>query len=420
MLESILNIIKEFWFVFEAMAPYLLFGFLIAGFLSVVISPDFVERHLGGRKFMSVLKATLFGIPLPLCSCGVLPVTASLRRHGASRGAATGFLISTPQTGVDSILVTFSLLGPVFAIFRPLVALVGGLLGGMTVSLFEKKGITESHAIEKCDEACCSPDDKRHWVRKALHYGFVTLPEDIGKALLIGLLIAGLISAVIPKDYFAEIIGTGFVAMLVMMVLGIPVYVCATASVPVAAALILKGGISPGAALVFLMTGPATNAAAIATIWKLMGKRTAITYLLTIAVTALGSGILLDYIYNYSGEVAAGNPHEMLPGIVKTISAIILAGLLIYVMAPFRKKPAAKPSSDAPETATVSIKGMTCGHCVGSVTTALEKLEGITSVDVDLKTGKATINGEHIDQNKLISAIEHAGYSVEKTASSTQ
>jgi uncharacterized protein len=420
MLSSILNIIKEFWSVFEAMAPYLLFGFLVAGFLSVLISPAFVERHLGGRKFMPVLKATLFGIPLPLCSCSVLPVTASLRRHGASRGAATGFLISTPQTGVDSIMVTFSLLGPVFAIFRPLVALVGGLLGGMTVSLFEHKGITESHAIEKCEEVCCSPQDKRHWFRKAIHYGFVTLPEDIGKALLIGLLIAGLISAVIPKDYFAGIIGTGFVAMLVMMVLGIPVYVCATASVPVAAALILKGGISPGAALVFLMTGPATNAAAIATIWKLMGKRTAITYLITIAITALGAGVLLDYIYTYSGEVAAGHSHEMLPPIAKTISAIVLAGILIYVMAPFRKKPAAQPLSEAPESATFTIKGMTCGHCVADVTQALQKLDGITAVDVDLKTGKATINGEKINHEKIISAIEHVGYTVEKTDSSTQ
>jgi len=240
---------------------------------------------------------------------------------------------------------------------------------------------------------------------------------DLGKALLIGLLIAGIIAALVPENLFANILGTGFAAMLVMMVLGIPIYVCATASVPVAAALILKGGISPGAALVFLMTGPATNAAAIATIWKLMGKRTAIVYLLTIATTALGSGVLLDYIYMHSGEVVGGDAHTMLPGYIKTISAIGLIAVLAYAIWRPKLKAQPTPEPEAAEKATLSIEGMTCSHCVENITFSLKECDGVNSVQVDLKTGKARITGERLDEETLVNAVENLGYSVEKAES---
>ena len=347
MLQNILNALVEICGIFNEMAPYLLFGFLVAGFLSVVISPELVERHLGGKKILPVVKATLFGIPLPLCSCGVIPVTVSLRKHGASRGAATGFLISTPQTGVDSIFVTLSLLGPVFAIFRPLIALVSGVVGGVAVSVFDRESATETPAVEQCNDSCCSGHEQRGLIGRALRYGFLHLPNDIGKPLIVGVIVAGLISAVVPKDFFAEIIGTGFLAMVVMMLVGIPVYVCATASVPVAAALIAKG-ISPGAALVFLMTGPATNAAAFATIWKIMGGRTALTYLITVAVTALASGLFLDYIFKMEGmTTAATHMHGFLPGYVKLVAAVIL--LLVLGLAIFRPVPEEPDAHDGAE-----------------------------------------------------------------------
>jgi uncharacterized membrane protein YraQ (UPF0718 family)/copper chaperone CopZ len=413
MIEVLTQIISEFWFVLSEMAPYLLFGFFVAGLLSVVISAETVERHLGGRGIWPVIKATVFGIPLPLCSCGVIPVAASLRRHGANRGATTAFLLSTPQTGVDSVMVTFSLLGPIFAIFRPLAAFFTGLLGGSLVGLAEGDGANQE-APAGCTDDCCSTEPRGNRLTRLLRYGFVTLPRDIGKALLIGLLIAGLISALIPDDYLAGVLGAGIGAMIVMMLLGIPVYVCATASVPVAAALIAKG-VSPGAALVFLMTGPATNAAAITTIWKIMGKRTAIVYLLTVAITALAFGLFLDYIFQIQGTTAAASMSGMLPGLVKTGSAIVLLALLgAAIWRPSRQPGSAGDNGPAAHVVTLSVSGMTCDHCAQSVRRALTEVAGVRSVDVDLKAGKVRAAGENLNTADLQRGVERLGYKVDR------
>jgi len=360
MLDEILNKMPQvplaFWSVLCEMAPYLLFGFLVAGVLSVLISQRFVERHLGGRGVLLLLKAAIFGVPLPLCSCGVIPVSMSLHKHGASKGSTISFLLSTPQTGVDSILVTLSLLGPVFAIFRPLAALVTGIVGGTLVNVFAQstevqnqpppKRTDEPRPSEGRDECCGGEENNKKVVSRApagsaltrgFKYGFVTLPRDIGKAMLMGLVVAALISALVPDGYFAEKLGTGIFAMVVMMLLGIPVYVCATASVPVAAALILKG-LTPGAALVFLMTGPATNAASFVTIWKVLGKPTAIIYLATVAGCAILGGILLDYIaVGVDFEIAA-RPGWMLPPAIKYASAVVLLTVLGFAIFSKRKQ----------------------------------------------------------------------------------
>ena len=297
-MEFIKTIITEFWNTTSDMSVYLLFGFFVAGIISIFISQEVVERHLGSRGLLSVLKASLFGVPLPLCSCGVIPVSVSLHKHGASKGATIAFLLSTPQTGVDSILVTLSLLGPVFAIFRPVVALITGVIGGSLVDVFGDKSNEKVQEPEKChDECCCSHNKKMSGKLAAgMKFAFINLPRDISRPMLAGLVVAAFISAFVPKDFFVEILGTGIFAMVVMMFLGIPMYVCATASVPIAAALMMKG-LTPGAAMVFLMTGPATNAASLATIWKSLGSRTAIIYMLTVAGCALLAGITLDYIY---------------------------------------------------------------------------------------------------------------------------
>ncbi len=327
MVDFAKSIIIDFWGTVAEMSPYLLFGFFVAGILSVVISQRSVERHLGGRGIWPLLKASLFGVPLPLCSCGVIPVSMSLHKHGASKGSVISFLLSTPQTGVDSILVTLSLLGPIFAIFRPLAALVTGIIGGILVNVFGQSAEDKGRVPPKCSDECCGDAKNNHKLARGLKYGFVTLPRDIGRAMLIGLIIAAVISALVPDGYFAEKLGTGIFAMVVMMFLGIPVYVCATASVPVAAALILKG-LTPGAALVFLMTGPATNAASFVTIWKVLGKSTAITYLATVAGCAISSGVLLDYIaVGVDFEIAA-RPGWMLPATVKYLSAVALLAVL--------------------------------------------------------------------------------------------
>ena len=326
MIDFVRSIVIGFWATVAEMSPYLLFGFLVAGILSVLISQSFVERHLGGKGIWPLIKASLFGVPLPLCSCGVIPVSMSLRKHGASKGATISFLLSTPQTGVDSIFVTLSLLGPLFAIFRPLVAFVTGVIGGGLVNVFGEHRNDKGQQPQECTEQCCS-EHKNNKIVTALKYGFVTLPRDIGQAMLVGLLIAAVISALVPDGYFAEHLGTGIFAMVVMMFLGIPVYVCATASIPIAAALILKG-LTPGAAIVFLMTGPATNAASFVTIWQTLGHRTAITYIITVAGCALLSGILLDYIVVGVGFEVATRPAAMIAPAIKYASAIVLITIL--------------------------------------------------------------------------------------------
>jgi len=336
MTDFIKSIIIDFWGTVAEMSPYLLFGFFMAGILSVLISQRFVERHLGGRGIWPLVKASILGVPLPLCSCGVIPVSMSLHKHGASKGSTISFLLSTPQTGIDSIFVTLSLLGPLFAVFRPLAAFVTGIVDGTLVNVFGQSTEDKSHVPPKYADESCGGAENSKKIARGLKYGFVTLPRDIGKAMLVGLVIAAVISALVPDGYFAEKLGTGILAMVVMMLLGIPVYVCATASVPVAAALILKG-LTPGAALVFLMTGPATNAASFVTIWKVLGRATAITYLATVAGCALLSGILLDYIAAGVDFEIAARPGWMLPPAVKHISAVVLLAILTIAIFSGRK-----------------------------------------------------------------------------------
>jgi len=340
MADFALSIFVDFWSTIAEMSPYLLFGFFIAGILSVFISQRFVETHLGGSGIWPILKASLLGVPLPLCSCSVIPVSMSLHKHGASKGSTIAFLLSTPQTGVDSIFVTLSLLGPIFAVFRPLSAFATGIVGGILVDMFDKTA-EDNTKPPKCTDECCTTKKNVGKIARGLKYGFVALPRDIGKPMLVGLIVAAFISALVPDGYFAEKLGTGIFPMLVMMLLGIPVYVCATASVPIAAALILKG-LTPGAALVFLMTGPATNAASFITIWKVLGSRTTVLYLVSIVVCALASGLLLDYIApTLSLEVAAHSHRMLLPHAVKYASAFIL--LLVLAFAILKKPRSTMP-----------------------------------------------------------------------------
>jgi uncharacterized protein len=417
MIATWTDIPMDFWNVLGDMAPYLLLGFAIAGAMSVVLSPEFVERHLGGRGLGSILKASAFGVPLPLCSCGVIPVAASLRRHGASKAATVGFLISTPQTGVDSMFVTFSLLGGVFAVFRPLAALISGVLGGALVSFGDSDGAAEeSTPPAPCQDACCVSGGKTR-LRRALEHGFIALPRDVARPLLLGLVVAAVISAAVPKDYFGQHLGGGLLAMLAMMAIGIPIYVCSTASVPIAWALI-SAGVSPGAALVFLMTGPATNAATITTLWRVLGRRATILYLVSVAGSALGSGLLLDYVFtavHLSPEPAMG---WMLPDAVKWGSAIALLALLAYAAIRGESHEHSHDhEEDAPKAGEhavrLSITGMTCEHCAGAVRKALLGCAGVQSANVNHRGGSATVVGdEGFDSARLAEAVRQAGYNV--------
>lgn len=406
MVERLYMAVMEFWGTLLEMSPYLLLGFAVAGVLSVVIKAEQVERHLGGRGFLSILKAALFGIPLPLCSCGVIPVSASLRRHGAGKGAVVSFLLSTPQTGVDSIMVTYSLMGPVFAIFRPLAALISGVVGGLIVELTGGRD-DEGAGIEECKDDCCTVSGRQKgWLKRALSYGFVTLPRDIGKSMLVGLAIAGAIAVIVPDNFFTEMIGPGLPGMLFMMVVGIPVYVCATASVPIAVAMMAKG-ITPGAALVFLIAGPATNAAAVATLWKVLGRRSAFVYMITVAAVAMVSGTALDYIFTLAPAGAEHLHHEMLPGWFKISSAVVLFAILLQAF--FKPLRAHVDVSGGMEFKLV---GLTCSHCEDTVRRAISGLSGVEAVTVSASSGRAIVKGD-VSEGEVIKAVESAGYKAE-------
>jgi len=284
----------------------LLFGYLSAGIISQFLSKEFVARHLGGNGFYQIFKSSILGVPLPLCSCGVLPVAESFKKIGVGRGALTSFIISTPQIGVDSIAVTYGMMGPFFAIFRPFAAFISGIVGGVAVEKFSKDPVSKSEESPKC--SCCSHDsiyEKEHEkkmaeenffakITKVIKYGFGTMMEDTAKSLVVGLLVGALLNILIPESIFEEIGGVGqIIEMLAMIAFGIPLYVCASASVPVAAVLIAKG-ISPGAAFVFLMTGPASNTVSLAFVTRLIGARGFFCYISSLIVCALAFGFLMN------------------------------------------------------------------------------------------------------------------------------
>jgi hypothetical protein len=325
------NILSEFWHILTEMSPYLLFGFLVSGIISTFIPSDLIEKHLGKPGFLSVIKAAFLGIPLLLCSCGVLPIAASLKKNGATDGATSSFLMTTPKTGIDSILISYALLGPIYAIYMPIAALISGILSGVLIDIFgtNKKSIPDSIGNHTNSDDCCSSKRIQNRLLHILKYGFYQIPKEIWKPLLIGLILSGIISALLPADFFAKTIGSGIGTMFILMLASIPLYVCASGSIPVVASLILKG-ISPGTALVFLMVGPATNITTISVVWKLMGKKTAIIYILSVACTAILAGLTLDYFFEIAIKSDITMGRHLLPHYIHSFSAVILLLILSF------------------------------------------------------------------------------------------
>jgi uncharacterized protein len=306
-------IIKEIQVVYFQMAPYLLFGLSVAGVLHVFFDRNFILRHLGKSDLASVVKAAILGVPIPLCSCGVIPTAVSLRKNGASKGATVSFLISTPQTGVDSVAATYGMMGPVFAIFRPLAAFLMGVVGGVFVNGLAKKDVCCDHeksdveAASNCKSCKVEAGIKKETLsftqklRKFVYYAYFEFLDDISVNLVVGVVLAGLIAFVVPVDFFETYIKNEFLSMIIMIVAGIPLYICATASIPVAVALMMKG-LSPGAAFVFLAVGPATNAATMTMIFKELGRHVFIIYISVIAVLSIVAGYALNYVFSLVGK----------------------------------------------------------------------------------------------------------------------
>lgn len=399
------------------MAPYLLLGFLFAGLLKVFLPQNLMNKYLGKSSFKSVLNASLLGIPLPLCSCGVLPAGISLYKNGASKGASVSFLTSTPQTGVDSILVTWSMLGLPFALIRPVAALFTGVLGGVLTNKLEdeKKYNNEDHPDFK-------PVRKKPSLKAILDYAFVEMMMDIAKWLVIGLLIAALISVIIPDNFFQDLKISGLLGMIIILVASIPLYICATSSVPIAAVLLMKG-LSPGALLVFLMAGPATNAATMTVIGNNLGKKTLWIYLSSLIAGSLLFGLFIDHFLpgNWFLPIMGmdgTHEHGLLPEWLNYGSAILLTLLLINSFyQQFKIKMINKKHKDSAPSFSVdipsmeiSVDGMTCDHCKAKVENGLRNQENITNAIADTQNNTVKLYGSNLDVNQLEAVIRELGY----------
>ena len=416
------------------MSPYLLLGFLFAGILKVAFPQKIIDKYLGKKNAKSVLYASLLGIPLPLCSCGVIPTGISFYKSGASKGSSVSFLISTPQTGIDSILVTYSLLGLPFAIIRPFIALITGFLGGLLANRFDtdEKVIpepiqdscctTEKKSDCECDDNCDSQaKEKKSALYTMFKYAFVDFLQDISKWLIVGLLLAAFISVLIPDDFFSSYIGNDFIGMLVILVASIPLYICATSSVPIAAILMMKG-ISPGAALVFLMAGPATNAATITVLNKVMGKKTMWSYLLSIVSGALVFGLLIDNVFprewfemaSLHDHMNAHEGHWMLPKWLQWASSILLSSLILngYLQKYLSGKRTDNTTSseNIVDDKIIVINGMSCNHCKNSVEKHIGALSNIIKAEVNLEQKKLHLLGKSINLKIIKKEIESLGF----------
>lgn len=405
-MDFFIKLFKETFYLYNEMAIYLLFGFFLGGVIYAFLPQNKIKQAIGKKGLFSSLKSSLLGVPLPICSCGVVPTALSIKERGASRGAVISFLISTPQTGVDSIAATYSLMGPIFAIFRPLVAFLTGVIGGTVTDLANNDSVAEGIENKVNDE-------KLNFVekcKKAYKYGFHQLLADIAKWIVIGLFLGGLITVLIPDNFFTQYISSPVISYIAVLAISIPLYVCATGSIPIATALLLKG-LSPGAAFVFLMAGPATNATSLIVLFNTLGKKDTIIYLITIVVGSILGGIFFDILLFDSFVNAFKEMHHVYNGlfaILKQLSSLILAYYLLKALF-FKEKE--KEVMKNEKSIVFEVSGMTCNHCKMNVLNTATEIEGVLKADVNLDSGELILEG-NFDKKTLISAIENKGYKV--------
>ena len=414
-IDYMLLFLREMWGLCLEMAPYLLLGMLVSGLISIFIDSSFIFKHIGQKNAGSVLKSTLFGIPLPLCSCGVIPVAATLRESGASKGATVSFLVSTPQTGVDSIFLTYGMLGPMFALFRPLAALASGFFSGIVINNFDHD---MHHHLSESDNAPKTKESLDKRIISGVKYGFLTLPADIAIPLTQGLVVAAAIAILIPPQFIAEhFSSSNLIQYTMMLAVSLPIYVCATASIPIAVALMAKG-ITPGAAFIFLMAGPATNASSIAVIKNILGKRTLYHYLVLIAFTAISFGYILDNFLTITLPDMSSHTHHH---VMDDYGSIILSVIFLVVLVNayfYRSNSESTDSTDIEnniendqEKIAITVDGMTCSHCKESVESAIYSFSGVASASVDLLTGNVIVVGSGLDKAALKEKITAKGFS---------
>ena len=398
-LLALLNVVCE-------MAPYLLLGFLIAGVLHVFVPQGFYRKYLSKDNKWAVLWAALLGIPLPLCSCGVIPTAIGLRNEKASKGAVASFLIATPQTGIDSILATFSLMGLGFAIVRPVAALVTGVCGGLLVNRLVPEDDAASWQATSCGV------ETGNKLFRVLKYAYFQMIQDIGGRLVVGLLVAAIIQVAIPDAFFLHFGSQPLLQMLVILIVAVPMYICSTGSIPVAAALMMKG-LSPGAALVMLMAGPAVNLASILVVRKAMGRRFTWIYLLVIVGFAILFGVAVNAVGLTAQPLDGVDPcctvQAALPNPFKLICAVVLTTLILFALTMKLFERFTSHKADDPNTAVYTVEGMHCSHCEAAVCRAVEDVPGVESAKASASRKTLTIKGPAA-VDAVREAVEKAGY----------
>ena len=398
------------WDILLELSPALLAGLLLAGLLHAFLPDGLVQRQLSRRGLKSILRAVLVGVPMPLCSCGVVPTALGLYKDGASKGATTGFLISTPQTGVDSILVSASFLGWPFALFKLGAAAVTGILGGW---LADRMAVADEPATPK-PAVTAEPSPPSRRLGEAMHYAVYDLFGAIDRWIVFGVIVAAVITAATPPDFFQQLTWTqGLTGMLLMLAVSLPLYVCTTGSVPIAAGFV-AAGMPAGTALVFLVAGPATNIATIGAIYRTLGGRILGVYLGTVIVMSIGLGMSFDFILP-SASAVAHHQHDA-GDWLGVVSALLVIGLWLYLEGRrWRKRTAAVSSDeDLDVDMTLNVEGMTCSHCVANVKKTLEGLDGVDFAEPNLDTGQVAVRGETLDAAAMKAAIRNAGYQVKE------
>jgi hypothetical protein len=413
-LEYLFRFLSALVDVVNDMSFYLLFGFLLAGVLHILIPRSFAQKHLGGSSLWSSFKASAIGVPLPLCSCGVIPTGISFFKSGASKASTVSFLISTPQTGVDSMLITGAMIGWPFAVFRAFIAFITGVLGGLLTAFSGDKSISTPVSHEQIV-------NKKYGfmgsLRRVFSYSFGDFMFDMAHYLLLGTIIAAVISALIPDNYFETLQGNVFVTYLLVMLASIPLYICATSSVPIAAVLILKG-LSPGAALIFLMAGPATNVATITVLLNTLGRKTTLAYLATIVGSSFLFGFILDFLVPAGWlpmiSQHAHHDHSLLPEWLVYSSSSILTLLIVFHVSKrylYSFKSKVKPQKQrVTQSTTFSVTGMTCNNCKMKVERELMKIGGIEQVLANPQEHSVMVNGFDLKNEKIRAKIEELGY----------
>lgn len=389
--DEVSELFRAIWTVMLELAPWLLLGAAVAGLLHVLLPSGFVKRNLHGRG--GVFKAVALGVPLPLCSCGVIPAGLGLKKDGASDGASVAFLISTPQTGVDSVLVSASMLGWPFALFKVVSAALLGVIGG----LLSGRGQTPV-AAAKAEEK-----PRPTWKAGVAHA--IDMLRSVWGWLVFGVVASATITVLVPAGSLASMNAAGgLIAMGAVLVVSVPLYVCATASVPIAAALV-AGGFPPGAALVFLIAGPATNVATLGAVYGTFGKRIVAVYLGTIIIGSVALGSAFDFLLE--GSVVEAHVH----GSASPIAAACALALAL-AMAFFAIESAARRLRRAPKGVVLGVEGMTCGGCAKKVERAILEVPGVSAALVSFDEKSATVGFSQDTRGAVVERIESLGYEV--------